>query len=355
MAENSEVSVIKCPNCGADMEFDPAKGALACAYCGGTKSVEKHITSPRDFLSERSDGDVEEGESEYECPNCGGSVTLSNYATTEECPYCGATNIVKKEMLKGLKPDSILPFVVTRDAAFENGRKWLKKKLFAPTKLKKNFKVDRFKGIYEPCFVFAANTHSSYEGVLGEYYYVTVRDAKGNSHRERRTRWFSVSGNYAKGYSDIVVEAASNLDQGQIESLLPYDLANAEQYKREYLAGFAAERYNESLDDSFVDAKEIMEDDIRKSILDQYRHDVVGHLNVGTNYSGIRFNYTLLPVWVCGYKFRDKVWSFLVNGRTGKAAGKVPVSVPKAVFTAVLAAGVIAVLVWLFFFSGYIG
>ena len=46
-------------------------------------------------------------------------------------------------------------------------------------------------------------------------------------------------------------------------------------------------------------------------------------------------------MWVCGYKFRDKVWSFLVNGRTGKATGKVPVSVPKALFTALFAAGVI--------------
>lgn len=78
----------------------------------------------------------------------------------------------------------------------------------------------------------------------------------------------------------------------------------------------------------------------------------MAYLNVNTNYNDIKFNYILLPVWVCGYKFRDKIWSFLVNGRTGKATGKVPVSVPKAVFTAVFAAAVIGVLVWLIFFSG---
>ena len=89
-----------------------------------------------------------------------------------------------------------------------------------------------------------------------------------------------------------------------------------------------------------------MDDDIRASILSQYRYDRVAYLNVNTNYTNIKFNYTLLPVWVCGYKFREKLWSF---------TGKVPVSVPKAIFTAVLAAGVIGVLVWLFFFSGYVG
>lgn len=351
MAENSELSVIKCPSCGADMVFDPGAGALSCPYCGGTKSVEKRVTSLRDFMLERTEGEVEEGSTEYECPNCGGKVTLENYATTEECPYCGATNIIKKERLKGLKPDSILPFCVTRDAAFASGKKWLKKKIFAPTKLKRNFKVDKFKGIYEPSFIFAANTLSDYDGKLGEDYYVTVRRGK-NTVTERRTRWFHVAGNLQRGYRDIVVEASSNLDQKQMEKLLPFDLNTAEQYKREYLAGFAAERYNESLDDSFTDAKGIMEEDIRAAILSQYHYDRVAYLNVNTHYNDIKFNYILLPVWVCGYKFRDKIWSFLVNGRTGKATGKVPVSVPKAVFTAIFAAAVIGVLVWLIFFSG---
>lgn len=354
MAENSDVSVIKCPGCGADMLFDPEKGVLACPYCGGTKSIEKRITAKRDFMLERGDGDVEQGASEYECPNCGAAVVLENFATTEECPYCGATNIVKKESMQGLKPDSILPFSVTRENAFACGKKWLKRKIFAPTKLKRNFRVEQFKGIYEPTFVFAADTMSAYDGKLGEDYYVTVRRGK-ETVRERRTRWFFVSGGYNKSYDDLVVEAASNLDQSQMSKLLPYDLGSAEQYKREYLAGFAAERYNESLDDSFGTAKGIIDDDLRSSILAQYHYDHVAYLNVNTSYANIKFNYTLLPVWVCGYKFRDKLWSFLVNGRTGKATGKCPVSIPKAIFTALFAAGVIGVLIWLFFFSGYVG
>ena len=346
MAENSGVSVIKCLGCGADMVFDPASGELVCEYCGGTRSVEKRVTFPRDFLLERDDGDVDEGGTEYECPNCGGKVVLENFATTEECPYCGATNIVKKERLKGLKPDSILPFAVTRDSAFASGKKWLKRKIFAPTKLKKNFRVEQFKGIYEPNFVFASDTFSTYDGRLGEDYYVTVKRGK-NTYTEVRTRWFNISGTYGKGYNDIVVEASANLDQKQMESLLPYDLGSAEQYKREYLAGFAAERYDSSLDDSFGTAKGMMDDDIRRSVLAQYHYDRVGYLNITTKYSNIKFNYTLLPVWVCGYKFREKLWSFLVNGRTGKAAGKAPVSIPKALCTAIAAAGLIALLVWL--------
>lgn len=352
MAENNDISVVKCPSCGADMVFDPGTGMLSCAYCGGTKSIDKRVCGRRDFMLERADGEVDPGSTEYECPNCGGKITLENYATTEECPYCGATNIVKKERMKGLKPDSILPFSVTKEEAFASCKKWLKKKIFAPTKLKRNFTANRLKGIYEPSFVFASNAVSTYEGKLGEDYYVTVRDSKGNTHTETHTRWFHVSGTFRKGYSNIVIEAASNLDQTQIEKLLPFDLDSAEQYKREYLAGFAAERYSESLDASFSDAKTIMDNDLRTSILSQYKHDHVAYLNINTIYGNIQFNYILLPVWVCGYKFREKLYTFLVNGRTGLATGKTPVSIPKAVFTALICAGVLAVMIWLIFFSG---
>lgn len=350
---SERLSVIKCPNCGADMAYDPALGALHCEYCDGTKAVEKRITVPRDFLNERNDGDVEEGAEDYECPNCGGHVTLENFAVTQECPFCGATNIVKKERMRGLKPDSILPFALSREQAFDFGRKWLKKRLYAPRKLKKNFKVDKFKGVYVPCFTFGSDTASSYSGRLGEYYYVTVGSGK-NRRTVRRTRWFSVSGNFGKTYGNIVVESSSRLTQEQIEALLPYDLDTAEQYKKEYLAGFCAERYDSSLDDSFGVAKGIMDGDLRASILAQYRYDVVGDFDIATTYSNIRFNYILLPIWVCGYKYREKLYSFLVNGRTGKSTGKTPVSVAKVAATVAAGLAVIGALVYLIGFSGLI-
>lgn len=348
----SNVSIVKCPNCGADMTYNPSLGALHCEYCDTSLKPETTRGAfSRDLFTEREEGEVEGGASVFRCPNCGGEAEIDNFDSTVECPFCGATNIVKTDSLKGLKPDTILPFAVSKEQAYEFGRKWIKKRLYAPRKLKRDFTANRFKGVYSPSFIFGTSTYSSYEGKLGENYTVTVRTSKG-VRTEVRTRWFFVSGNYSKAYRDVVVEASSALEQKEMNKILPYDLDNKEQYKKEYLAGFAAERYSSSLDDSFGTAKAMIEPDIRQSILAQYKYDVIGYLNVNTTYADTRFNYTLLPIWLCGYKYREKLYHFIVNGRTGKSTGKFPVSVAKVLITVAAALGIVAFFVWLFMYSG---
>ena len=40
-----EASEYKCPNCGADLKFDPAQQKLSCEYCDSTFTIEEVIFS----------------------------------------------------------------------------------------------------------------------------------------------------------------------------------------------------------------------------------------------------------------------------------------------------------------------
>lgn len=351
--EPRETAVIKCSSCGADMLYDPDKGLLRCPYCGGERSVEKSLPFKRDFYKERYDGEVYPGESSYQCPNCGGSIELQNFAIATVCPFCGATNIEKKEDMRGLKPDSILPFAYSRQKALEAGKKWLKRKLFAPSRLKKEFAFEKFNGVYFPTFAFSSDTYSSYEGRLGERRTRVVGTGK-SKRVETYIYWYNVSGTSDNIFRDVMIEASARLKQKELEKLSPFDVRTAESYKREYVAGFFAERYGESLDDSFENAKTRMDAEIKRIILSRYRADVVDHLNVSTTYDEVKFNYILLPIWVCGYRYKNRDYRFLVNGRTGKSTGKTPLSSLKISFCAILSSGIVAFLVWLIGFSGII-
>lgn len=343
--------VVKCDNCGADMTYDPAIHALKCAYCDATRAVDKKTCYKRDYISEVAHGDVTEDKDVYKCPNCAGDIPLESYDTAVKCPYCGATNVIKLEDLKGLKPDSILPFEISQKGAADFGKKWIKKKLFAPIKLKKSMSVDNFKGVYIPSYAFSTGTYSHYEGKLGDRKTRVVGSGK-NRRVETYIDWYNVSGATGKDFEDIPVEASTQLTQKELNKILPYDIDNLEAYNKDYIAGFNAERYDTSLHDGFAVAQGQMEEDIRKQIISDYGADVVGYLNVDTEYNNTKFRYMLLPLWVCAYKYRKKAYRFIVNGRTGKSTGKSPVSPLKVIITVLIALGLVVLAAWLYLNGG---
>ena len=60
---------IKCPNCSANLFFEPASGKLECAYCGGSfdpavfeKVVDELTAEPKEKVSEASVSETPEPE-----------------------------------------------------------------------------------------------------------------------------------------------------------------------------------------------------------------------------------------------------------------------------------------------------
>lgn len=347
-------SVIKCDGCGADMIYAPDKSRLVCPYCSKERTIQKRFTHKRDYYKERFTSVVDETETICSCPNCGGEVVLESFVTAMKCPFCDSTNVVKKESIKGMKADGIIPFKVTRDSAYEAGKKWLKKRFYVNKKFKKEFKPDNVNGVYIPSFVFSATTESFYSAKLGEYYYVTVGSGK-DRHQERRTRWFRVSGSYSRYFDNVMIEASKQLVQKDLDNILPYDMDRMEQYTPEYVAGFSSEKNDATITDSFDVAKDRIKNTLEREILAQYHYDEVGSFKVNTDYDPITFNYVMIPMWIFGFKFKEKMYRFLVNGTTGKSFGRYPKSAPKILLTVLLILGALTgFIIWFLIKAGII-
>jgi predicted RNA-binding Zn-ribbon protein involved in translation (DUF1610 family) len=172
--------VVKCPSCGADMTFDTAQGKLVCPYCQGSAKINnQRYDGEHDFKTfDESKFERDNKSVVYRCPNCHAETVMREFGTADKCPFCGATNIIAAEAIPGMKPDCILPFVITKASASANSLKWIKKKLFAPSKLKKAFSIDEMSGIYEPAFSYTSDTVSKYDGRFGEVYTVVVGSGK---------------------------------------------------------------------------------------------------------------------------------------------------------------------------------
>jgi hypothetical protein len=65
---------------------------------------------------------------------------------------------------------------------------------------------------------------------------------------------------------------------------------------------------------------------IRADVVNDIGGDEQRIHNVATHYSGITFKHLLLPVYAGAYRFNQKVFQIVINGRTGEIHGDRPYS-----------------------------
>jgi len=158
-------------------------------------------------------------------------------------------------------------------------------------------------------------------------------------------RWRPASGTVSRDFDDMLVVGSKSLPRDLAEELEPWDLANLVGYADEYLSGFVAERYQIDLRAGWSRAVERMDEVIRGDV----RRDIGGdHQRIHTlhtRHTDVTYKHVLLPMWICSYRYRNKIYRFLVNARTGEVQGQRPWSWVK-ITLAGLAVAAVGVLVY---------
>lgn len=358
IVETKEETDKKCPQCGGVMDFNPASGNLKCPYCDYEETIPVEKETPQkaeelNFYEAEHTANKDWGVETKTvlCKSCGAESIYDALQTSAVCPFCGSNQVMDANDQDTIAPGGVIPFNVSDKQAAELFQKWIKKRWFCPKLAKDSAKPKRFKGIYLPYWTFDTDTFSSYTGEYGIDH--KKRDKDGNVHTE--TDWHRTSGTYREFINDELVLASKNHDASILHNLEPFDTENNKSYKPEYIAGFVAERYSLGLKDAWNAAmksiKENLKDHISDKIKREHRADRTRNIKLGVDYSNITYKYLLLPVWVSNFKYNDKVYQFMVNGQTGKVAGKTPISIPKVILTVVGIIAIIAILYYLGIFS----
>ncbi len=281
------------------------------------------------------------------CDDCGAETTTEPNVTARQCPFCGSHIVSTASSTKHIKPASLLPFKVTHKEGRDRFTKWIASLWFAPNSLKNIAKQDdKLNGMYVPYWTYDSDTTSFYRGERGEHYWetqhYTTRENGKTVHKTRRVRkarWYPASGTVWGSFDDVLVLASDSLPRKYTERLEPWDLQNLVSYKDEYLSGFRAESYHVDLAEGFDNARQIMDVHIRTLVRRDIGGDEQRISSVRTQHDNVTFKHVLLPVWISAYRYKNKTYRFLINGRTGEVQGERPWSWAKI---ALLVAGLIA-------------
>ena len=341
-AATEKIHRYPCPACGADLLYEPKDGFLSCPYCGHKEAIptsgeqveERSFEQYLQIRPEQLD-QLAANALEVQCQSCGATVTFMPPEVARQCDFCGVQIVAQAKSADPiLAPEGILPFSITQQQANAGLHQWLQSRWFAPNALKHFAQPDAIRGVYLPFWTYDTNTTSYYTGQRGEHYYVTETyhetDSQGRqvarTRQVRHTRWHSASGTVSRWFDDVLVPATVSLAQNRLEALEPWDLVELRPYDPAFLSGFKAQRYQVDLAQGFERVKqiaaEVIESDVRSDIGgDEQRID-----DITTHYSGITFKHLLLPVYAGAYRFNQKIYQIVVNGRTGEIQGDRPYS-----------------------------
>lgn len=354
IASTREETDRKCRNCGGVLSFDPQSGGLLCPFCGNREEIrpehEGFKAQELDFdKAEEQQGACDWGLATKSviCKSCGAETVYDANSISGECPYCGSNQVMEAADSHVMAPGGVVLF--KHDVASAAGlfKAWLNKKFFCPKAAKENAKADAFQGLYIPFWTFDTDTVSDYRGEYGirkEY-----KDQEGNTKTE--TNWYSTRGRYKESFDDHLVSASSQQNANMLAALEPFDTDKTVEYKPEYMAGFAAERYSVKLKEAWQKAKQklssILNRNVSEKIRREHHADGVRDVHLDTEFTNITYKYLLLPVWISSFKYNGKVYQFMVNGQTGKVSGNTPISWIKVALVILAVAAVIGIIMML--------
>ena len=327
-----------CEQCGGDYRYDPGNRSLSCAHCGHAEQIgagpwQASSLRELDFDTALAQH-LPEAEIEITrvsaCPNCAAQIEFDPSSHASECPFCATPVVLGTGKSRHIKPKGVLPFAIEETKAHRAMSAWLGRLWFAPNGLQDYARKGRkMQGIYVPYWTFDAETKSSYSGQRGTVYYVT-ESIMVNGKRQRRqvakVRWRPTSGRVRRWFDDVLVLASKSLPISYTEALEPWDLSAMEPYQPQYLAGFRAEAYAVELQQAYGQARAKMDRVIERDV----RFDIGGDRqrihDINTAISDVTFKHVLLPVWLAAYKYRGKTYRFVVNGQSGRVQGARPYS-----------------------------
>ena len=330
-----------CATCGSDLRYAPGTDTLLCDHCGSTEEILSHGSWSRNGLAELDfrkaladqlpQTEMEETRV-LDCPNCGANVEFEPDVHAAECPFCATPVVSDTGTHRHIKPKGVLPFLLTEAEARVAMTRWLGSLWFAPNGLLDYArKGRRMQGIYVPFWTYDADTKTRYTGQRGTVYYETRTrrvkiDGKSVTRQEKvaRVRWRQVSGRVARFFDDVLVLGSRSLPKKDTDALAPWDLSALEPYQPEFLAGFRAEAYTVPLEEGYTEARDVMERTIRRDVKFDIGGDRQRISSLDTDVSDVTFKHILLPVWLAAYKYRGKTYRFVVNGRTGTVRGDRP-------------------------------
>lgn len=322
-----------CPACGAEANWNPAKQALICPFCGTespatltargaeTVIVEHDLATALRAIPDSSRG-WQAPKTSVRCQSCQAISVFDAEMVGRRCDFCGSTALVPYEEVKDpFRPESLQPLKISETQARDLIRRWYSHQWLAPNNLNAKALTDTVKGIYLPYWTFDAKADARWSADSGKFYFVR----QGN-RQVQKVSWTPAAGAISHVFDDELVCASVGVDAGKLRRIEPFPAGSLVPFDPGYLAGWTVERYQIDLVAAAERARANMNNELRQLCAQEVPGDTYRNLVVEAAFRDQTFKHILAPVWLMTYVYGAKSYQVVVNGVTGAIAGSRPYS-----------------------------
>lgn len=257
----------------------------------------------------------------YICNSCGGEIVGDEHTAATNCPYCDNPVVMAGSFQGELRPDLVVPFQLDKEQAKAALSRHLQKKPLLPKLFKSQNRIESIQGIYVPFWLF----NTDVDAVI-RYKATRIHHWSDSNYNYTRTSVYNLFRSGSIGFDNVPVDGSSQISNDLMESIEPYDLRQSVDFQTAYLAGYLADKFDVVADDCKARANER----IRTSTEEAFAATTAGYSSVipqSTNIrlSGGRVRYALLPAWILTTRYQNEIYTFAMNGQTGKMVGNLPI------------------------------
>lgn len=313
----------KCPTCGSNIFFEPELAGLLCPNCGNVYSPDTMeprgslgITKEHDYVGDVDMSDDDKKRHEIVCNSCGGTLVADELTMSTMCPFCGSPALITRRMSREFKPDYIIPFKIDKDRAESIMNKWISSRKCTPMGFKKKCRMTHLTALYVPFWLVDCSVNTDMSGT-GKFGNVLASDI------------YEVNSNLKYFVKGVPFDASLQIPNKLMEAAEPFDYSEMVKFENKYLQGFYANKYDQlptEMVDRIVkrmDRFSLSTTDMLAKKYDKFEDRFDKHF---TWLSDLKVSYCLLPIWFVTIDFQGEKYQFAVNGQTGEACGRVPLS-----------------------------
>jgi LSD1 subclass zinc finger protein len=317
-SQSQAVTVIKCPQCGGSLHYEPGATEVTCPYCDyhldvrGINLLEEQARLIGDLRLQRRYQSCNWAEVQriVRCQSCGAELTMTHHLA-RQCTFCGSTSVLTEDNRRTFEqPDGFLPFTMDEQQAAaavhkaqHSGLRGLKAWLTG-----REQKPAELQPVYMPFWVFDG--------------FIEVRAWTTGGVDQTAPLGGAALGADVMMFDNLPFSAVDVPTPALLRRIFPFELSALVPYESRLLADWPAALYNRDVEVVVEDAYDVMialaRQRVRPLVLPESPD--YAHVHRSFQVTSTTYQLVLLPVWVALVQSRDKHSVALVNDQTGKVA-----------------------------------